>query len=87
MGGCRDEVVSSISAELRSRPSAYGRLAQLVRALPSHGRGRGFESRIAHRGTPDPERRVGQAASDNDSATAERATRPSDAAINLGYLP
>ncbi len=25
-----------------------GRLAQLVRALPSHGRGRGFESRGAH---------------------------------------
>ena len=25
-----------------------GRLAQSVRALPSHGRGRGFESRIAH---------------------------------------
>ena len=28
-----------------------GRLAQLVRALPSHGRGHGFESRIAHRET------------------------------------
>ena len=25
-----------------------GRLAQLVRALPSHGRGRGFESLSAH---------------------------------------
>ena len=25
-----------------------GRLAQLVRVLPSHGRGRGFESRSAH---------------------------------------
>jgi hypothetical protein len=26
----------------------FGRLAQLVRALPSHGRGLGFESLIAH---------------------------------------
>ena len=29
-------------------PICFGRLAQLVRALPSHGRGRGFESPIAH---------------------------------------
>lgn len=27
---------------------AFGRLAQLARALPSHGRGRWFESSIAH---------------------------------------
>ena len=26
----------------------FGRLAQLVRALPSHGRGLGFESLVAH---------------------------------------
>ena len=32
----------------RARQSLHGRLAQLVSALPSHGRGRGFESRIAH---------------------------------------
>ena len=30
------------------RTKFFGRLAQLVRALPSHGRGLGFESRIAH---------------------------------------
>src|SRR5688500_47536 len=28
--------------------AAFGRLAQLVRALPSHGRGHWFESSIAH---------------------------------------
>lgn len=32
--------------------SRFGRLAQLVRALPSHGRGRGFESLIAHSEKP-----------------------------------
>ncbi len=31
-----------------STVTGSGRLAQLVRALPSHGRGRGFESPIAH---------------------------------------
>ena len=30
----------------------HGRLAQLVRALPSHGRGQRFESSIAHHGHP-----------------------------------
>jgi hypothetical protein len=32
-----------------------GRLAQLVRVLPSHGRGRGFESRSAHSFVPAQE--------------------------------
>ena len=34
--------------------TASGRLAQLVRALPSHGRGHWFESSIAHPETSDP---------------------------------
>ena len=33
---------------------ASGRLAQTVRALPSHGRGRGFESLIAHHDSRKP---------------------------------
>ena len=33
---------------VRLRSPASGRLAQLARALPSHGRGRWFESSIAH---------------------------------------
>ena len=36
-----------VSLPRRDLP-VFGRLAQLVRALPSHGRGHGFESRIAH---------------------------------------
>ncbi len=34
--------------------TARGRLAQLVRALPSHGRGHWFESSIAHTDKRDP---------------------------------
>src|SRR5260370_37753184 len=35
-----------------SRVSAVGRLAQLVRALPSHGRGQRFKSFVAHHSLP-----------------------------------
>ena len=39
--------------------TASGRLAQLVRALPSHGRGHWFESSIAHTLTRHPSGRAG----------------------------
>gem|GEM_PF-6500819 len=39
-------LISCWSCKLRRQP--LGRLAQLVRALLSHGRGHRFESRVAH---------------------------------------
>lgn len=45
----RDGTVASPDGHSpRERSSAFGQLAQLVRALLSHGRGHRFESSIAH---------------------------------------
>ena len=41
-------VVENTATIMIYYPQMLGRLAQLVRALPSHGRGREFESPIAH---------------------------------------
>lgn len=43
-------------AHVRAHTLTQGRLAQLVRALPSHGRGQEFESSIAHSLTHAPSR-------------------------------
>src|SRR6202022_4296255 len=49
-----DGVADGVAVEVRCRTAVkFGRLAQLVRALPSHGRGQRFKSFVAHHPQPN----------------------------------